>query len=104
MKIAIGVCERVVGACTTSPCFKHFNAKTKHFEQYLDSEVELSSFFTCQACSSDSFEFMEKAATRLSDAEVKRVHLGACALKCKQIEKIVQIFERHDIEVHKGTH
>lgn len=104
MKIAIGVCERVVGVCTTSPCFKHFNAKTKHFEQYEGSEVELSSFFICQACSAESFEFLEKAAGRFSDADVKKVHLGACALKCEDIEKIIEIFGGYDIEVHKGTH
>ncbi|MGN9164207.1 CGGC domain-containing protein [Tissierellaceae bacterium HCP3S3_D8] len=104
MKIAIGICENTRGKCSTMGCFKAYNNRDKHFSEYKDTNIELISFFSCNICSSESKEGLIAIAERLKNAEVCRVHLGACAVKCKanRLEEIKEIFR--DIDIVEGTH
>lgn len=106
MKIGIGICEKVNGKCSTMGCFRAYNNKDKHFSQYKDMEVELLSFFTCNICSKDSKEDIVKISERLKNAGVQKIHLGACALKCKAdiMEEIKEIFISIGMDVVEGTH
>ncbi|WMM24614.1 CGGC domain-containing protein [Tissierella sp. MB52-C2] len=106
MKIAIGICEKINGKCSTMGCFRTYNNKEKHFSQYKDIETELISLFSCNICSMDSKENIITIAERLKNSEVDRVHLGTCAVKCKADRKdeIKEIFESMNIEVVEGTH
>ena len=54
MKIAIGICEKINGKCSTMGCFRTYNNKEKHFSQYKNIETELISLFSCNICSMDS--------------------------------------------------
>lgn len=106
MKLAIGICEKVNGICSTIGCFGAYNNKDKHFEEYKDVKTELISFFTCEICSNNSTENIENIAIRFVENEVDRVHLGVCAVKCKanRLEEIKEIFQSKGLEVIEGTH
>lgn len=106
MNIAIGICEKVNGICTTMGCFKAFNNKDKHFKVYEEEDVILSSFFTCQICSSGSQEWLKELANRLVKKEVYTIHIGKCVVKCKanKKEEITNIFKSENIKVIEGTH
>ncbi|MDR7870494.1 MAG: CGGC domain-containing protein [Tissierellaceae bacterium] len=106
MKIAIGVCEKINGRCSSMGCFKAYNNKDKHFLRYKDTDTELQAFFSCNICSSDSKENITTIATRLKDAGVEIIHLGACAVKCKadKLSEIIEVFTSMDMDVVEGTH
>lgn len=106
LKLAIGVCEKINGRCSTKGCFIAYNKKDKHFSKYKDSNVELQAFFTCNICSSESKENITKIATRLKEHGVGIIHLGACAVKCKadNLEEIKKVFISIGIKVVEGTH
>ncbi|MBU3144108.1 CGGC domain-containing protein [Clostridium sp. CF012] len=106
MKIAIGVCEKINGICTTMGCFKALNNKEKHFSMYGNEKLELMSFFTCDACSNNSAENLINIAGKLEKEGVKRLHLGVCIVKCEtqRTKEIKEIFEKYHIEVVEGTH
>ncbi|GAA0720121.1 CGGC domain-containing protein [Clostridium malenominatum] len=106
MKIAIGVCEKINGVCSTMGCFRAFNNREKHFSIYENHSVELMSFFSCNMCTSNSDENLIKIAERLEGEGVTKLHLGACVVKCKaeRTKEIKGIFEKHNISAVEGTH
>lgn len=106
MKIAIGVCEKINGTCSTMGCFRAFNNRDKHFAIYKDKDVKLMTFFSCNMCSSNSNENLTKIAEKLVQEGITKLHLGKCAVKCKagKLEEIKSIFEKRNIEVIEGTH
>lgn len=106
MKIGIGICERVNGVCSSMGCFRAYNNKTKHFEQYRNMDTEIMSFFTCNVCSAGDFHGLERIADKLSEENVEIVHLGACTLKCEadKLEEIKRVFNSKNIEIVEGTH
>lgn len=106
MKIAIGVCEKINGICTTMGCFKALNHKEKSFGIYENENLELVSFFTCDACSNNSDENLINIAKKLEQGAVKTLHLGVCIVKCeaKRTKEIKEIFEKASIKVIEGTH
>ncbi|MBU3133126.1 CGGC domain-containing protein [Clostridium gasigenes] len=106
MKIAIGVCEKINGICTTMGCFKALNNREKNFSIYKNENLELMSFFTCDSCSSNSDENLINIARKLEQAGVQKLHLGVCIVKCQiqRTEEIKEIFKRYNIEVVEGTH
>lgn len=106
MKIAIGVCEKINGICTTMGCFKALNNREKKFSIYENENLELAAFFTCDACSKASDKNLESIAEKLEKVEVQKLHFGVCIVKCeaKRTDKIKEIFAKHHIEVVEGTH
>lgn len=106
MKIAIGVCEKVNGRCSSMGCFRAYNKKEKHFLRYRDIDIELQAYFSCNICSSDSKENINKISMKLKEANVDLVHLGACAVKCKadRLEEIKEVFTSNGMELVEGTH
>lgn len=87
-------------------CFKAYNKRDKHFSRYIDKDIELQAFFSCNICSSKSKENITTLAERIKNADVKIVHLGACAVKCKadKLMEIKEVFTSLDMEVVEGTH
>lgn len=106
MKIAIGICEKVNGICTTMGCFNALNNRRKSFSIYEKVDLELMSFFTCEVCSNNSDNSLINIAEKLEQAGVQKVHFGVCIVKCKaqRTEKIKDIFEKYNVEVVEGTH
>lgn len=106
MKIAIGICEKINGICTTMGCFEAFNKKTKHFSSYKEDNLELISFFTCDMCSKNSKENLINIAKKFKKAKVQKLHLGICIVKCeaKKNDTIKEIFKEYNLEVIEGTH
>lgn len=106
MKIAIGICERLNGRCSSMGCFRAYNNKDKHFERYKDIETELIAYFSCSICSTDSKDNITKIADKLKESGAEVVHLGACAVKCKadKLEEIKEVFTSIGMAVVEGTH
>lgn len=106
MKLAIGICKKVNGKCSTMGCFRAYNNKDKHFSQYKDTDTILMGFFTCDICTKNSKENITKISERLKSEGVEKVHLGACAVKCKAdiLEDIKKVFISIGIDVIEGTH
>lgn len=106
MKIAIGMCGKTSGRCSTVGCFKAYNNKDKHFTAYKDIETELLSLFSCNMCFEDGEEKLTKIANKLKDNGVEKLHLGVCAVRCKEdnLEKIKRVFEDLEIDIIEGTH
>lgn len=104
--MAIGTCEKTNGACSTMGCFRAYNNRDKHFSEYKDIDTDLVSFFTCDICSKETKENIIKVAKKLKNEGVERIHLGACAVKCKadNLAEIKEVFTSMDIEVIEGTH
>ena len=106
MRIAIGMCGKTAGKCCTMGCFKAYNKKDKYFEIYKDIDTELMAFFNCQLCFEDGVEKLDTIAGKLKENQVKNVHLGACAVKCKEdkLEDIKKTFTGLGMDVIEGTH
>lgn len=106
MKIAIGVCEKINGICSTMGCFKALNKREKSFSIYENEDLELMSFFTCDVCSNSSNENLINIAEKLEQEGVKRVHFGICIVKCKmeRMKELKSVFEKHNIEIIEGSH
>jgi predicted metal-binding protein len=106
MKIAIGMCGKTSGRCSTMGCFKAYNNKDKHFTAYKGINTELMSFFSCNMCFEDGELKLKKIAKKLQNNEVDKLHLGACAVKCKEdkLEEIKKVFTDLGIDVIEGTH
>ena len=106
MKIAIGMCGKISGKCSTMGCFKAYNNKDKHFTVYKDIETELISFFNCNMCFEDGVEKLKNIAEKLRDNEVDKLHLGACSVKCKagNLKEIKEVFTDLNIDIVEGTH
>lgn len=106
MKIAIGMCGKTSGKCSTMGCFRAYNNKDKHFTVYKDVDTELISFFSCKMCFEDAEEKLENIAQRLYDNKVDKLHLGVCAVKCKadNFKEIKQVFTDLGIDIVEGTH
>lgn len=87
-------------------CFRAYNNRTKHFEQYENIDTELIAFFNCNLCFEDGEEKLSKIASRLKDNQVDRLHLGNCAVKCKEdrLEDIKKTFIDLQIDLVEGTH
>lgn len=106
MKIAIGMCGKTSGRCSTMGCFRAYNNKDKHFTVYKDIDTELISFFSCNMCFQDGEEKLKNIAKRLDDNKVEKLHLGVCAVKCKEdnLKEIKEVFTDLDIDIIEGTH
>ncbi len=106
MKLAICICERVTGKCSTMGCFKTYNNKEKYFSQYKDTNTELIALFSCNICSTNSTGDIITIAERLKNSEVHSIHLGACAVNCKadKLDEVKEIFTSIGISVVEGTH
>ena len=106
MKIAIGMCGKTSGRCSTVGCFKAYNNKDKHFTAYKDIETELLSLFSCNMCFEDGEEKLTRIANKLKDNGVEKLHLGVCAVRCKEgnSEEIKRVFEDLEIDIVEGTH
>lgn len=106
MKIGIGMCGKTSGRCSTMGCFRAYNNKDKHFEVYKDIDTELIAFFNCNLCFEEGEVKLKKIAQKLKDNEIDKLHLGACAVKCKEdnLQGIKKVFQDLDIEVIEGTH
>ena len=106
MKIAIGICGKTSGRCSSVGCFKAYNNKNKHFTAYKDIETELLAFFSCNLCFEDGEEKLTKIVNKLKNNGVEKLHLGVCAVKCKEdkLEEIKGVINNVNIDVIEGTH
>lgn len=108
MRIAIGICGKTSGRCSSIGCFRAFNNLDKNFAIYKEEniEAELFAFFSCNLCFEGREEKLEEIGKRLKDNNIERVHIGKCAINCKEnrYQEIRDTFKKLDIEIIEGTH
>lgn len=104
MKIAIGMCGKTSGKCSAMGCFRAYNNKDKYFKVYKDVDTELISFFSCNLCFEDGERKLRNIAERLKKNQAEVLHLGICAVRCREgrLEEIKEIFA--DLDIVEGTH
>ena len=105
-KIAVVRCDIVSETCPGVACFKAFNKRKVHFEQY-GKDTEIIGFFTCGGCPG-------RRIFRLVDSLMKHdvdvIHLSSCMLleksyaKCPHIEEIKQMISNKGVKIVEGTH
>lgn len=105
-KIAVVRCDIVSETCPGVACFKAFNKRKVHFEQY-GPDAQIIGFFTCGGCPG-------RRIFRLVDSLVKHdvdvIHLSSCMLleksyaKCPHIEEIKQMIKTKGVKLVEGTH
>lgn len=105
-KIAVVRCDIVSETCPGVACFKAFNKRKVHFEQY-GKDAQIIGFFTCGGCPG-------RRIFRLVDSLLKHdvdvVHLSSCMLleksyaKCPHIEEIKQMITVKGVKIVEGTH
>ncbi|MFY1110505.1 MAG: CGGC domain-containing protein [Methanosarcinaceae archaeon] len=105
-KIAVVRCDIVSEACPGVGCFKAFNERESHFENY-DENAQMIAFFTCGGCSGRRVYRLLKA---LKKHEPDVVHLSSCMLmegfypKCPNLDTIRKTIRNEGIEIVEGTH
>ena len=105
-KIAVVRCDIVSETCPGVACFKAFNKRKVHFEQY-GNDAQIIGFFTCGGCPG-------RRIFRLVDSLLKHdvdvIHLSSCMLleksyaKCPHIEEIKQMIAGKGVRIVEGTH
>lgn len=105
-KIAVVRCDIVSETCPGVACFKAFNKRKVHFEEY-GKDAEIIGFFTCGGCPG-------RRIFRLVDSLIKHgvdvVHLSSCMLmdtgypKCPHIDEIRQMILKKGVKAVEGTH
>ena len=105
-KIAVVRCDIVSETCPGVACFKAFNKRKVHFEQY-GKDAEIIGFFTCGGCPG-------RRIFRLVDSLTKHgvdvIHLSSCMLleksysKCPHLEEIKLMISNKGVKVVEGTH
>lgn len=105
-KIAVVRCDIVSETCPGVACFKAFNKRKMHFEEY-GKDAEIIGFFTCGGCPG-------RRVFRLVDSLIKHgvdvIHLSSCMLmeggypKCPHIDEIKQMIIKKGVKVVEGTH
>lgn len=105
-KIAVVRCDIVSETCPGVACFKAFNKRKVHFEQY-GKDVEIIGFFTCGGCPG-------RRVFRLVDSLLKHdldvIHLSSCMLlersyaRCPHLDEIRQMILNKGVKIVEGTH
>jgi predicted metal-binding protein len=105
-KIAVVRCDIVSETCPGVACFKAFNKRKVHFEEY-GKDTEIIGFFTCGGCPG-------RRVFRLVDSLLKHnvdvIHLSSCMPmeggypKCPHIDEIKQMIVKKGVKVVEGTH
>lgn len=105
-KIAVVRCDIVSETCPGVACFKAFNKRKVHFEQY-GKDAEIIGFFTCGGCPG-------RRIFRLADSLMKHnvdvIHLSSCMMleksysKCPHIEEIKQMIINKGVKLVEVTH
>lgn len=105
-KIAVIRCDIVSEACPGVGCFKAFNERKAHFQNY-DKNAEIIAFFTCGGCSGRRVYRLLKA---LKKHGPDVVHLSSCMLMegfypgCPNLDTIRKTIRDAGIEIVEGTH
>lgn len=105
-KIAVVRCETVSETCPGVACFRAFNKRKVHFEQYGEN-AEIIGFFTCGGCPGRRiFRLVES----LMKHDVNVIHLSSCMMleksyaRCPHIDEIKQMILSKGIKIVEGTH
>ena len=110
MKIAILNCLKANDVCAGAACLKAFNAKTRHFEAYGDTPLELVAFARCSGCEAGIDDGFREKLDRIVSEGAEVCHLGVCTKsfetkeECPVITEAAAFLERSGVRIVRGTH
>lgn len=113
MKIAILNCLKANDVCAGASCLKAFNTRTRHFEVYGETPLELTAFARCSGCEAGVDDGFTEKLERIVSEGSEVCHVGVCTKKrgengeiseCPVITKAAEYLEAHGVRVVRGTH
>jgi len=104
-KIGIIICDRY-RTCAGGKCLRSMRNREGAFSRYIDQDIELVGYTTCNGCPGGNIEYAGDEMVR-NGAQV--IHLATGFLvgypPCPYIDTFKQFLEnRYDVEVVLGTH
>jgi len=105
IKIGIIICDRY-RTCAGGKCLRAMRNKEGAFAQYIDSEIELVGYTTCDGCPGGNVEYVGKEMVKNG---AQMIHLATGLLvgypPCPYIHTFKAFLEkRYDVKVVVGTH
>ena len=110
MKIAMINCLKANEVCTGAGCLKAFNGRTKHFEQYAGTDLELVSMARCNGCEAGIDEGFKEKLDRIISIGAEVCHVGVCTVRkdlgreCPVITEALEYLQEHGVKAVRGTH
>ena len=110
MKIAVLNCLKANDVCAGAACLKAFNAKTRHFEAYGDTPLELVAFARCSGCEAGIDDGFREKLDRIVSEGAEACHFGVCTRifehkeECSVITKAAEYLETNGVRIVRGTH
>ena len=109
MKIAMLNCLKSNKVCTGAACLSAMNSRSRSFEPYQDTPLELVAMARCNGCEAGIDAGFQEKLERMVQEGAEVVHLGKCTVRkdgaeCPVITKAADYLEEHNIRVVRGTH
>ena len=110
MRIAIINCLKANEVCSGAGCLKALNSRTKHFEQYRDTDIELTAFARCNGCEAGIDNGFKEKLDRIINVGTEVCHVGICTFRkylgkeCPVITQALAYLQEHGIRCVRGTH
>ncbi len=104
-KIGIIICDRY-RTCAGGKCLRALRNREGAFSAYVDSDVELVGYTTCNGCPGGNIEYTGEEMVK-NGAQV--IHLATCLLvgypPCPRINPFIAFLEKkYGVQVVLGTH
>ena len=110
MKIALLNCLKANEVCTGAACLRALNSRTKHFEEYAGTDLELVAMARCNGCEAGIDEGFREKLERMVEIGTEVCHVGVCTVQrdlgkeCPVITEALRYLEERGIRVVRGTH
>ena len=109
MKIAMLNCLKSNKVCTGAACLSAMNSRSRSFEPYQDTPLELVAMARCNGCEAGIDAGFQEKLERMVQEGAEVVHVGKCTVRkdgaeCPVITKAAEYLEEHNIRVVRGTH
>ena len=110
MKIAMLNCLNANEVCAAAGCLRAFNTRTRHFEEYGDTPLELVAMARCNGCGKGVDKGFREKLDRIVSEGAGVCHLGVCTrhgedrAECRTITEAAAYLEQKGLRIVRGTH
>ena len=110
MKIALLNCLKANDVCAGAACLRALNSRTKHFEEYAGTDLELVAMARCNGCEAGIDEGFREKLERMVEIGTEVCHVGVCTVRrdlgkeCPVITEALKYLEERGVRVVRGTH
>ena len=110
MKIALLNCLKANEVCAGAACLRALNGRTRHFEEYKDTELELVAMARCNGCDAGIDEGFKEKLDRIAEIGAEVCHVGVCTVRretgkeCPVITEALEYLRARGVKTVRGTH